>query len=365
LTKQSHIINPTSPEATGLVPIPAAQDVALPAYDRACHALAEAKSFADVKDVLSEAVARQAFARMSKNKQMEIDACEIRIRAERRLGELLVAQKAAGGLNPGTRLVGGGDGAGAPTTEAPAIPTLASEGIDFKMSVRAQKLAQMPNEGFDKILGEWGDDMRKGERITTDILGKHKRLENEALKRTPIVIPDGKFSVMVIDPPWQMEKIERDVAPNQVAFDYPTMNEAELIAFKDVLESMFADDCHMFMWTTQKFLPMALRLVEAYGFRYVLTMVWYKNGGFQPFGLPQYNVEFAVYARRGTPKFIDFKAFSSGNSWPRREHSRKPNEFYELIRRVTDGPRIDVFSREPREGFKQLGNEISKFPDVA
>jgi N6-adenosine-specific RNA methylase IME4 len=244
------------------------------------------------------------------------------------------------------------------------VPTLADIGVDKNMSSRSQKLAKMPDEDFETIVKDWGDDMRKGERITTDILGRHKRLENEALKGTPILIPDGKFSVMVIDPPWEMEKIERDVAPNQVAFDYPTMDEAELVGFKDVLEPMFADNCHLFMWTTQKHLPMALRLVEAYGFRYVLTMVWAKNGGIQPFGLPQYNVEFIVYARRGTPKFIDTKAFNCGNAWPRREHSRKPNEFYELVRRVTDGPRVDVFSRELREGFQQLGNEIAKFAEA-
>ena len=46
------------------------------------------------------------------------------------------------------------------------------------------------------------------------------------------------------------------------------------------------------------------------------------------------------------------------NSWPRREHSREPQEFYDLIRRVTDEPRIDIFSRELREGFKQCGNEV-------
>ena len=142
----------------------------------------------------------------------------------------------------------------------PAIPTLASEGIGSKMSVRSQKLAQMPDEGFEAIVKDWADDMLKGERVTTDIIGRHKRLENEALKATPILIPDGKFGIMVIDPPWEMEKIERDVAPNQVAFDYPTMDEAELVAFKDVLESMFADDCHLFMWTTQKFLLMAVAL---------------------------------------------------------------------------------------------------------
>lgn len=180
-----------------------------------------------------------------------------------------------------------------------------------------------------------------------------------------ITVPDGKFGTMVIDPPWPMEKIERDVAPNQVAFDYPTMNEDELIDFgADVLQPMVADDCHLFMWTTTKFRPMAYRLIEAFGFNYVFEMTWHKLGGFQPFGLPQYNAEYIVYGRRGTPAFIDTKAFSVCNAWPRREHSRKPDEFYELIRRVTAGPRIDIFSREQHDGFEQFGNEPKRFQDT-
>ena len=46
---------------------------------------------------------------------------------------------------------------------------------------------------------------------------------------------------------------------------------------------------------------------------------------------------------------------------PRREHSRKPEEFYETVRRVTAGPRLDVFSREKHNGFTQYGNETDKF----
>jgi N6-adenosine-specific RNA methylase IME4 len=93
-------------------------------------------------------------------------------------------------------------------------------------------------------------------------------------------------------------------------------------------------------------------------------MVWHKPGGFQPHDLPQYNCEFVIYARKGTPIFIDTKDFNVCNSWSRQEHSRKPHDFYELIRRVTGGSRIDVFSREAHEGFAQYGNEIAKFAET-
>jgi N6-adenosine-specific RNA methylase IME4 len=117
--------------------------------------------------------------------------------------------------------------------------------------------------------------------------------------------------------------------------------------------------------TTQKYLPMTLRLLDQWGFKYVLTMVWHKPGGFQPIGLPQYNCEFVVYGRKGSPKFIETKAFPCAFFAPRREHSRKPDSFYEVIKRVTDEGRIDVFSRERREGFEQFGNETEKFRNAS
>ena len=156
-----------------------------------------------------------------------------------------------------------------------------------------------------------------------------------------------------------MEKIEREARPNQIGFDYPTMTEEQLMTFP--VPDMAADDCHLFCWTTQKFQLMATRLVEVWGFRNVLTMVWHKPGGFQPIGLPHDNCEFILYARKGSPEFVDTKAFPCCFQAPRREHSRKPDAFYDLIRRVTAEPRADVFSREPRSGFAQAGNEITKF----
>lgn len=186
--------------------------------------------------------------------------------------------------------------------------------------------------------------------------------EQLKLAQTQVVAPGKRYSTIVIDPPWPMKKIEREVRPNQVEFDYPTMDYEQLRSWgRQHVIPIMADDCHFLMWTTHKFLPMALRLFDDYGIKYVLTMVWHKPGGFQPVGLPQYNCEFVIYGRNGAPTFVDTKSFNCCFEAARREHSRKPDEFYDVIRRVTAEPRIDVFSREVREGFDQFGNETGKF----
>lgn len=153
-----------------------------------------------------------------------------------------------------------------------------------------------------------------------------------------------------------MTKINREVRPNQEGFDYPTMS-VEEIAAMDVPDR-FANDAFVFLWTTQKFLPDAFAILERWGVKYRFTMVWHKPGGIQPHNSPQFNCEFVVVGSVGNPQFLDQKAFSTAFNAPRAGHSVKPEEFYDLLRRVTPGPRLDMFSRRDIEDFDAWGNQV-------
>lgn len=135
-------------------------------YDAACHALAEAKAFDEVKDWSDKAAAMQEYAKQAKNKSLEVDAAEIRIRAERRLGELLAEQKKTEGLNRGGRP----KEKTAPEQVGVSTPTLKDAGISHNLSSRAQKLASVPADEFEAEVSEWrerveGENARVSARL--------------------------------------------------------------------------------------------------------------------------------------------------------------------------------------------------------
>ena len=175
----------------------------------------------------------------------------------------------------------------------------------------------------------------------------------ESIASQDVKEAEGVYDVIVIDPPWPIEIMKLDATPEQVGLNYPTMTEEELLE----LPIPAAADCHLWIWAPQRFLPTAFRLLEAWGFKYSCTFVWHKRNAIQPFYSPKYNCEFAVYGRKGNPQFVDMKAFHACFEAPRGKHSEKPSSFYEMIRRVTAGRRLDMFNRRKIEGFDGWGNE--------
>lgn len=153
-------------------------------YEAACRALAECKSVDEVKSWADKAAAMQAYGRMAKDKTLEVDAAEIRIRAERRLGEMLSAQKADGGLNKGKlkqgpALVANEDGK--------STPKLADVGIGYDLSSRAQKLAAVPEAEFEAELAAKRErDQKEGARVTARLEKAGEReLAKEKKQRQP------------------------------------------------------------------------------------------------------------------------------------------------------------------------------------
>jgi len=254
------------------------------------------------------------------------------------------------GVSPAT-VKRAGQYAAAVDAIAKALPDSAPAALPRQAVIKAAAMIEKAPERAAEIIS--------GTKSLADVTRETKRAELvERLENVAAIeakATQGVYDVIVLDPPWDMQKIERDVRPNQSEFDYPTMSEKELAE----LAIPAADDCHVWVWTTHKFLPVALRLIDAWGLKYVCTFTWHKPGGFQPIGLPQYNCEFALYARKGAPAFIDTKAFPVCFQAPRGAHSEKPEEFYDVVRRVTAGRRLDMFNRRTIDGFDVWGKEAA------
>lgn len=321
--------------------------------NNASVALSEAKNLDEILHIKNTAEAmRYCLAQAAASLAVKNEAGVLRLKAERKAGEMLAKME----KNKGRPLKKGTHGG---TVFLGAVKKLEDIGITKKQSSRWQQEASVPKTDFEEYLQKCKENREEITSAGLYRIAQKKKAEIIVtdLKEEKVELPKGKYHTIVIDPPWEMKKIEREVRPNQMGLDYPTMNYDELSEF----EIPAHDNCHLYVWTTQKHLPATFELLQEWGFKYLVTMVWHKPGGPQPFGLPQYNCEFVLLCRKGNLPFLETKAFNCCFNAARREHSRKPDEFYDLVQRVSPGPRIDIFSREKRKGFKSWGNETGKF----
>ena len=110
---------------------------------------------------------------------------------------------------------------------------------------------------------------------------------------------------------------------------------------------------HLYLWVTQKYLPIGLELLEIWGFKYQCIMTWVKSTGMTPYSW-MYNTEHVLFARRGNLDLLRYGLKLSFDA-SRTRHSEKPHVFYERVVAASPGPRLEMFARCEREGFVPWG----------
>ena len=184
----------------------------------------------------------------------------------------------------------------------------------------------------------------------------------------PAPLPEvlGGFKTLLADPPWRFTNRTGKVAPEHRRLDrYSTMT---LAAIKDIpLADVAAKNAHLYLWVPNALLVDGLSVMEAWGFRYVSNVVWAKrrkDGGPDGRGVGFYfrNVtEIMLFGVRGTMRTLaPGRRQVNMIETRKREHSRKPDEQYELIEACSPGPHLELFARHPREGWTVWGDESSE-----
>ena len=323
-------------------------------YDAACLAIANAKTVDEVKQIRNSGAALAAYARIAKNKQLEADAAEIRIRAERRVGEMMAAQRATVGLAKAGRPKK--IGTNPDPISAPPVAALADAGIDKHLADTARKLAAVPEQKFERMIGEWRQNVTEDKaRATVDILKAHEREARQAeqfsgLRDQPF--PDrGTYGVIYADPPWSYSNSGMEQSAAQ---QYPTMTTDAICALP--VSAISGDRSVLFLWVTSPLLPDGLRVLSAWGFDYKASMVWIKNRAPGIGWFARTRHEFLLIGTRVSAHPIE--KLDSVIEADVSVHSRKPMAAHDAIETMYPGVRsIELFARTARAGWDTWGNQ--------
>jgi N6-adenosine-specific RNA methylase IME4 len=184
------------------------------------------------------------------------------------------------------------------------------------------------------------------------------------------LIEAGKrFPVIVADPPWTFETWTEAGKGKSPERHYACMSLDDIKALP--VRQLAADNCALFLWTTWPHLPHANEVIQAWGFTYrTAGFVWVKQTQ-DRLGLATWtgywtraNSEPCLLAAKGKCQRRSTGVHQIIMA-PRREHSRKPDEVYERIEQLLDGPYLELFARTERPGWTNWGNESGKFGRAA
>lgn len=174
-----------------------------------------------------------------------------------------------------------------------------------------------------------------------------------------------KYQIIYADPPWNVSLFSRIVRPKQLPHPYEKMkfNDIKNLPIQNIVNPK---GCHLFLWTTHKWLPKAFDVMKAWGFNYHCCLVWDKTYGFTPYSF-MWSTEFCLYGQL-PGKWMKFKKIGEKSLIREkpRKHSQKPSMMRGLITKsVGDLSRIELFARKPVDMFNESykgwdvwGNEV-------
>lgn len=354
-------------------------------YEAVCRALAEAVAVDEVVDIRNKADAMRFYARQAKNLDLEISAAQIRTRAERRLGQMILEQIATVGLAKGGQPYRA-DSTCSDAVQVEKPPTLAEAGIDRKLSSRAQRTAKIGDIRFEALMGMIRAQAQRDGRVVVDVLKidaeneqRDKRRDlARALSKASVDLPTGrKFPIIYADPPW---KRKQGVTGRSYENHYDTMSWDDICAMP--IADMVLPDAWLFLWIPRAHMfalhavdtevttpdgevvivkvetPLAWAVAKSWGFEaYSTAFVWTKTDEAHPndqgggvLVFDQDEILLMFKRGRGLPKPATGEKFKSNHRERSREHSRKPDHYRDMIATMAGGvPVLELFARVDAE----------------
>lgn len=180
----------------------------------------------------------------------------------------------------------------------------------------------------------------------------------------------GTFSTILADPPWRFANRTGKIAP-----EHKRLSRYTTLKLKEIKEIPVADVCdknsHLYLWVPNALLSEGLEIMKNWGFTYKTNLIWHKirkDGGPDGRGVGFYfrnTTEIILFGIKGK-----MRTLQPGRSQVniirtrKREHSRKPDELYDIIEACSPGPYLELFARGERKGWSLWGNEIENYmPD--
>ena len=305
-------------------------------------AIAQAKTLNEVRNIRDKAEAIRVYVKAAGyGLDIQNDAAEAKIHAERKAGEMLAEQGPKRGGDRKSKSKG-------------HDVTLKDIGVTNKQSERWQAEASVPEEVFQAHVAEVRE--KGGEVTSAGVIQLAKRKEKrDAVRIEP---PKGKYAVIYADPPWDIGSMVLDKWDSPIEEKYPTMTLDELKGLK--IEDLSADDCVCFMWTTLSTLPIGLELLSDWGFKYHITLTWDKGGGWSSNGFHR-RTELVLVGYKGRISQVvkqEGEYIPTIFSEKKTKHSAKPSIMRRYIEDRTVGPKIELFARGKAEkGWVVWGNQ--------